>query len=296
MPPLVAPQQRSGCSLAWQKGITSGIWRGLRGSGEATSKTPALTTLTLFDVCSQSCGDDFLFLWMQAIYSSRPLNIIGNTWWFFIMCLLGFVTCFVFMVIGLPWGIKEGTSMRLFVSPFLYGGQPLEVPPGGRGPVLRLVPESKINSSTHGLPLGFAASHTVQSSMSHCGLASPPELVIDNEDGSMTLTYPPENRPDAIHGMFFVPGSCNRDRQGAANCLADTSYRLQVADGDDEDVLPQLSVSLKAGPETRSGFKATHYHALHTPWPAYFAPGGAGVVAMFVFGAAAALKPMGKTQ
>jgi hypothetical protein len=266
------------------------LWRGLE--ARAKPKTPALMTLSLLDVCSRSRGDDFLSLWMQAVYSSRPLNVIGNTWWFFTLSLCGFLISLVFYVIGIPSGTSEGAVvMRLFISPFLYGGQPL---PTGRGPVFRLVPESKINSSAHGLPLGFAASHTTRSSMSLCGLASPPKLVIDNEDGSMTLTYPPENRPDRIHGMFFVPGTCNNDRQDAANCLADTSYRFQVADGDDEK--PLLSVPLKAGTETRSGFKATHYHALHTPWPAYFAPGGAGIVGLCGLGAAAVLKLMGKTQ
>jgi hypothetical protein len=160
--------------------------------------------------------------------------------------------------------------------------------------VFRLVPESKINSSAHGLPLGFAASHTTRSSMTHCGLASPPKLVIDNEDGSMTLTYPPENRPDTIHGLFFVPGTCNNNNnnntQDAEYCLADTSYRLQVADGS------ELSVSLKAGTETRSDFKATHYHALHTPWPAYFVPGGEGIIGCCGLGAVAVFWLMGKTQ
>lgn len=225
--------------------------------------------------------------------SSHPLNIANNTWWLFSICLCCFVIVFWLFAsnsIGFipPVGIIQTIA--------LAGGQPARAPTNGGGKEIRLKlkPDSDLDQ---GLPAGFGIAHSRQSGLSRCGLVEPPKLVSsnDDEDGpALSLIYPP-GRTEAVYGIFVVAGSC---ASTVSNCSAEIYDYIVALDLDGGDGQPSFRVRLGFGraAENRSGFKATGYHALHTPWPAYFAPSGTYLVLGISFSLAVILKLAGKLK
>jgi hypothetical protein len=205
------------------------------------------------------------------------------------MSLFAFISWAAIVWSFLSMGIEWTRGVGMIESIALAGGQPFYGAGNGTERVIRLVTmdERLIKNKDHG-HVGFSIAHSRRTGLSRCGRFGPPKIEI-NEIGpnsdrrpSMSLVYP-HGGPNAIYGVLLNLGTNCSD--AASKCASDTSevpeFNMEISAHRDYLV----NLSLPVGFETRSGFKAKSFYALHTPWPAYFSPGGT----FFLWGATFAM-------
>jgi hypothetical protein len=105
-----------------------------------------------------------------------------------------------------------------------------------------------------------------QSGLSHCGVSEPPKLDVF-DDGSMNLTYISAEAPDALYGVFVVPGVCNATAQ--QDCLEPKMYHLDQ-NGWEAGMELALRVHARTADDANQDMTRQIIH-LHTAWPVFFA-------------------------
>jgi hypothetical protein len=109
-----------------------------------------------------------------------------------------------------------------------------------------------------------------QSGLSHCGRSELPKLDVF-DDGSMNLTYISAEAPDALYGVFVVPGVCNTTAH--QDCSESKMYDLDQY-GREAGTQLALRVHARTADDAHQGMTRQIIH-LHTPWPVFMSGYGA---------------------
>lgn len=228
----------------------------------------------------------------QAIFSHKPLNVASNTWWFCLGSAASSAALFWSAANNVTW-LKRGEAggVSILRSAIVFGGQPV-TKARGDDVVFRLSPvSSEAVPRPSELSSAFGIVSDSQSGVSHCGRSPPPTLAL-SDDGSMDLTFPSGSSPDALHGIFVVPGVCNRSDCGATRA----PYRLDQLDG---GTIPGILVGvdvISVEELAKAGGLTYQFFDLRTPWPAYLAPLGAYLISGFCMFVLALLKFTGSPR